>query len=117
VDCVLEIGGTLLVAQLVEALSYKPEGGGSDSRWCHWNYSLTLSFRPHKALGVDSALNRNEYQEYVLGSKSGRYVRLTTLPPSCADCYEIWETEDLSRPIGDSLLTYSLTYLFTTHSM
>jgi len=33
--------GTLLVAQLVEALRYKPEGRGFDSRWCHWNFSLT----------------------------------------------------------------------------
>jgi hypothetical protein len=29
------------VAQLVEALSYKPEGRGFDSRWCYWNFSLT----------------------------------------------------------------------------
>jgi len=29
------------VAQLVEALSYKPEGRRFDSRWCHWNFSLT----------------------------------------------------------------------------
>jgi hypothetical protein len=29
------------VAQLVEALRYKPEGRGIDSRWCHWNFSLT----------------------------------------------------------------------------
>jgi len=36
------------------------------------------------ALGVDSESNRNEYQEYFLGVKSGRYVRLTTLPPSWA---------------------------------
>jgi len=28
------------VAQLVEALHYKPEGRGFDSRWCHWNFSL-----------------------------------------------------------------------------
>jgi hypothetical protein len=33
--------GTLLVAQLVEALCYKPEGCGFDYRWCHWNFSLT----------------------------------------------------------------------------
>jgi len=26
------------VAQLVEALRYKPEGRGFDSRWCHWNF-------------------------------------------------------------------------------
>jgi hypothetical protein len=29
------------VAQLVEALRYKPEGRGFDSRWCHWIFSLT----------------------------------------------------------------------------
>jgi hypothetical protein len=28
-------------AQLVEALCYKPESRGFDSRWCHWNCSLT----------------------------------------------------------------------------
>jgi len=33
--------GTLLVAQLVEALRYKQEGRGFDSRWCHLNFSLT----------------------------------------------------------------------------
>jgi hypothetical protein len=29
------------VGQLVEALYYKPEGRGIDSRWCHWKFSLT----------------------------------------------------------------------------
>ena len=29
------------VAQLVEALPYKSEGRGYDSRWCHWNFLLT----------------------------------------------------------------------------
>jgi len=33
--------GGYTVAQLVEALRYKPEGRGFDSRWCHWNFSLT----------------------------------------------------------------------------
>jgi len=28
---------------------------------------LTLSFRPHYGPGIDSASNRNEYQEYFLG--------------------------------------------------
>jgi hypothetical protein len=36
----LEYGGHA-VAQLVEALRYKPEGRGLDSRWCHWIFSLT----------------------------------------------------------------------------
>ena len=43
--------------------------------------------------GVDSASNRNEYQEYFLVGKGGRCVGLTTLPPSCADCLEIWEPQ------------------------
>ena len=30
-----------VVAQLVEALRYKSEGRGFDSRWCHCNFSLT----------------------------------------------------------------------------
>jgi hypothetical protein len=29
------------VMQLVEALRYKPECRGFDSRWYHWNFSLT----------------------------------------------------------------------------
>jgi len=33
--------GGYAVAQLVEALRYKSEGRGFDSRWCHWNFSLT----------------------------------------------------------------------------
>ena len=34
-NCYLESGCTLLVAQLVEELIYKPEGHGFDSRQCH----------------------------------------------------------------------------------
>jgi hypothetical protein len=26
---------------VVKALRYKPAGRGFDSRWCHWNFSLT----------------------------------------------------------------------------
>ena len=58
------------VSQLVEALRYKPEGRGFDFRWCHWNFSLTLSFQPHYGPGVDSVSNRKEYQEYFLGVKA-----------------------------------------------
>jgi hypothetical protein len=32
------------VAQLVEALRYKPEGRGFDPRWYGWKFSLTESF-------------------------------------------------------------------------
>ena len=55
---------------VVKMLCYNSEGRGFDSRWCHWNFSLTESFRSHYGPGVDSASNRNEYQEYFLGIKA-----------------------------------------------
>ena len=42
------------------------------------------SVRSHYGPGVDSASDRNEYQEHFFGGKGGRCVRLTTLPPFCA---------------------------------
>jgi hypothetical protein len=75
------------VAQLVEALPYKPEDSGFDSRWCHWNF---FHWHNPSGRGVDSASNGNEYQEYFLGGKSGRCVGLTTLSFSYTDCLEIW---------------------------
>jgi hypothetical protein len=58
------------VAQLVEALHYKTEGRGFDSQWCHWNFFFFQSFWPHCGLGVDSASNRNEYQQCFRGVKA-----------------------------------------------
>jgi len=58
-------GGTV-----VKVLCYKSEGRWFDSRWCHWNFSLAYSFRSHYGPGVDSASNRNEYQEYFLRVKA-----------------------------------------------
>jgi hypothetical protein len=52
------------LGQLAEALRYKPEGRGLDSRWSYSNFSSTSFFRPHYDLGVDSASDRNEYQKY-----------------------------------------------------
>jgi len=43
--------------------------------------------------GVDSASNRNEYQEDFLWGKGGRCVGLTILPHSCADSLEMWEPQ------------------------
>jgi hypothetical protein len=56
--------------KLVEALRYKPEGRGFDSRWFYWNFSLTQTFCPLYGPGVDSASSRDEYQEYFLGVKA-----------------------------------------------
>jgi hypothetical protein len=56
-------------------------------------FNYIFAFRSHYGPGVDSASNRNEYQEYFLGGKGGRCLGLTTLLPSCADCLEIWELQ------------------------
>jgi hypothetical protein len=96
------------VAQLVGVLHYKPEGRGFDSR-CR-NFYLTQSLRSHCVPGVDSASNKNEYQEYFLGDKSGRCIGLTTLSLSYADCLEIlgasvsWHSQGLSRSVMGLLL-------------
>jgi hypothetical protein len=54
---------------------------------------LTLSYRTHYGPEIDSASNRNEYQECFLRSKGGRCIGLTNLPPSCDDCLEVWEPQ------------------------
>ena len=45
---------------------------------------IFIDIKSHYCPGVDSASNRNEYQEYFLVGKGDRCVRLTTLPPSRA---------------------------------
>jgi hypothetical protein len=53
--------------------------------------NLKYSLRPHYGARFDWSSERNEYQEYFLEGKGGRCVGLINLPPSCADCNEIWE--------------------------
>ena len=55
---------------VVKALRYKQAGRGFDSRWCHWNFSVTYSFQSHYGPGIDSSSNRNEYQVHFLAVKA-----------------------------------------------
>ena len=70
------------------------------------------SFRSHYGPGVDSASNRNGYQEYFLRGKGGRCVRLTTyhhfVPLS-------WNLEALTsrNPLGYSGPVMGLLYRFS----
>ena len=81
-----------VVAQLAEALHYKPKGRGFESRWCHWNFSLTYSFRPRYGSGLTQPPTEMSTRNIFWG-KGGRCVGMTTLPPSRADCLEIWEPQ------------------------
>jgi len=45
------------------------------------------------ALGLTQPLTEMSTRNISLGGKCGRCVRLTTLPPLCADCLEIWEPQ------------------------
>jgi hypothetical protein len=52
-------------------------------------FFIDLVFPAALGPGVDSASNINEYQGYLLGGKGGQFIEMTTLLPSCADCFEI----------------------------
>jgi hypothetical protein len=70
-------------SDMVEAMCYKPECFVLNSR-------SRLGFLIDIILLVNSASNRNEYQEYFLQVKGGQCIELTTLPPLYAKCLKIW---------------------------
>ena len=77
------------VGQLVEALRYQPEGRGFDSRGYHWHNPSGRTMVP----GLTQPLTEMSTRNISRGDKGGRCVALTTLPPSCVDCLEIWEPQ------------------------
>jgi hypothetical protein len=84
-------------------------GGSRDrSPGDHWGFFSGAS-DSSMCPGVDSAF-KNEYQD-IPGGKDGRCVRVTTLPPSCAECLEFWslnlpETPKATRPVVGLLYLY-----------
>ena len=71
---------------MVKTLRYKSGGSGIDPRSLGiFSGASDSSMCP----GVDLA-SKNEYQD-IPGGKDGRCVRVTTLPPSCAERLEILE--------------------------
>jgi len=83
-------GGTRWCSWLMHCVTSRKAAGSIPDgviRIFHWHNPTGQHYNPV----VDSASNWNKYQEYFLGGKGGRCVGLTTLPPSWADCLEIWE--------------------------
>jgi hypothetical protein len=67
------------MAQLVDALSYKPESRGFNTIWDLWDFLLAYSFRLHYGPDVYSAANMNDYEGYPLGGKRRMVCRADNL--------------------------------------
>ena len=66
------------------------------------------------ALGSTQLLTEMSTRDISGGVKGGRYVELTTLPPSCADCLEIWEP-NLLDPSGSVQDCYGIALPLPLH--
>jgi hypothetical protein len=78
------------VARMVEALRDKTECRGFDSL----EFFIDIIF-PGRTVALRSTqpLTGMSTRNIPWGGEGGRYVGLTTLPPSCADCLEIWDPQ------------------------
>jgi len=97
---------------VVKVLCYKSDGPGSIPASVSGFLIDIISFRSHYGPGVDSASNRNEYQEYFLGGKSGRCVRLTTYDNS-VPLSRYLGTLTSWNPLGPSGTVTGLFYFYT----
>ena len=95
---------------MVKVLCYKSEGRWFDPSWCHWNFSLTKSFRSHYGLGLNQPLTEMSTRSISWG-KDSRCIRLTTyhhpVPLSRnLGTLTSWSPLGLSRPVMGLLYLY-----------
>ena len=86
---ILEVWGSVVV----KALRYYSDCPRINCRWCHWIFQWHISFRPTMTLGSTQTLVEMSTMSTrnIPGGKGVRCMRLTTSPPSRAECHEIWE--------------------------
>jgi hypothetical protein len=103
------------VAQLVEALRYKPEGHGFESRWCHWNFHWHNPSGRTMALGSTQPLTEMCTRNLSWGVKAAGAYGWQPATYMCRVSWNLgastsWNPKGLSRPVMGMLYLY-LSYL------
>jgi hypothetical protein len=82
-------------------VGYNAGGGGSRSRWFHWDSSMTYPSGCNMTLGSFQPLTEmNSLQVVLLLDEVRRCVGLTKLPPFCAECIKFLEVSNSWRSTG-----------------
>jgi len=66
----------------------------------------------HCGLGSTQTLTEMNTRNISWGGKGGRCIGLKTLPPSCADCLEMWEPQPSGTVMGIALPLYIYIYIY-----
>jgi hypothetical protein len=73
--------------------SYKPEGRGFDFRWCHLNFHWRDPSGHTMTLRSTQPVTEIRTRTISCVVKGRRCIWLTTVPPLCADCLQIWKSQ------------------------
>jgi len=111
----------LLVLISVKRLS-RPQGHSAIGRFMSMKNSNHTIWNRTSDLPICSTAQKKWVPEIFHGSKGGRCVRLTTLPPLCANCLEIlgalnsWSPKSLSKRVMGYFGLYLRYYIYATSS-